>query len=57
MNAQQTYEVLKNAVIKDLENKDPNHNSTFGAVVGIIAALEESKLVTSVGPKLNIIGR
>ena len=57
MNTQETYEVLKNAVLKDFETKDHSHNHTFGAVLGIIMALEALGQVESVGPPMEIIGQ
>ena len=57
MNIQQTYEVLKGAIIKDVETKDKYHNHTFGAVLGIVMALESLSIVESIGEPLYVDGQ
>jgi len=54
VNIQQTYEILKNAVLKDFESKDNSHNHTFGVALGIIKAVEELGVVESVGESIQV---
>jgi len=57
INVQKTYEVLKIALVKDLETEDKFHNHTFGAVMGIVSALEAVNAVKSVGLPLEVSGQ
>jgi len=57
MNVQQAYEILKVAIVKDNESDDDFHNHTFGAAMGIVAALEALGVVKSVGLPLDRRGQ
>ncbi len=55
MTTQQVYEGLKKALMKDVENKDSNHDHIYGYVAGLLKGLEDWKDVKIVGDKIELV--
>lgn len=55
LTTQQMYENLKNALIKDVENKDDSHGHIYGYVAGMLASMEAWKDINVVGDPIELV--
>jgi len=52
LSTQKVYENLKDALIRDVESKNKNHDLIFSYVVGMLSAIEDMDDIEIIGDKI-----